>query len=101
MDNYWDGLDILDILLDIVEILPTWLKIKIGCKEKTHGQLLGCVFFLTTFSNFKQGGQDVHNIQDIPSIPIVAHVSFSLQLFVILSKVGKISTISRISRPSQ
>ena len=76
MGNYWDGLDI----LDIVDILPTWLKNKIGCKEKTHGQLLGCVFFLTTFCNFKQGRQDIHNIQDIPSIPIVAHVSFPYNL---------------------
>ena len=57
--------------------------------------------FLTTYCNFKQGGQDIHNIQDIPFIPKEAHVSFSLQLFVILSKVDKISTMSRISRPSQ
>ena len=37
MVNYWDGLDI----LDIVDILSALLKITIGCKEKTHGQLMG------------------------------------------------------------
>ena len=37
MGNYCDGQDI----LDIVDILPTLLKITIGCKEKTLGQLLG------------------------------------------------------------
>ena len=33
----WDGLDI----LDIVDILPTLLKITIVCKEQTNGQVLG------------------------------------------------------------
>ena len=37
MGKYWDGRDI----LDIVDILPTQLKITIGCKEKTDGQVLG------------------------------------------------------------
>ena len=37
MDNYWDGLDI----LDIVDILPALLKLTKGCKEKTHGKLMG------------------------------------------------------------
>ena len=34
MGNYWDGRDI----LDIVDILPTLLKITKGCQEKDTSQ---------------------------------------------------------------
>ena len=37
MGNYWDGRDI----LDIVDILLTLFKIKMGFKGKAQGQLLG------------------------------------------------------------